>query len=45
MYKIDMFVEDHGHEAVLQALVKRLAKQFGVAIRAILASLVFIYLL
>jgi hypothetical protein len=38
MYNIDMFVEDHGHEAVLKALVNRLAKQSGVAIRITLRT-------
>lgn len=33
MYKINLFVEDHGHEAVLKALVNRLAKQYRVSLK------------
>ena len=33
MYRINLFVEDHGHEAVLKALVSRLIKQYHLSVK------------
>ena len=35
MFSINLFVEDHGHEAVLTALIQRLSQQYGVSIKTI----------
>jgi hypothetical protein len=33
MHRIDLFVEDRGHEEFLQALINRLAKKYDIDIK------------
>lgn len=38
MRNVTMFVEDHGHEAVLKALIHRLARQYHVSVNIIIRT-------